>query len=136
MYVDFFLFHKQLHPHPSHINNNTLTLHRFILNTPISNNTKWVISTFINKHQHKIHQHKIHQRYFYWLIGGELMNLIFVHWHFISFIIVINPILSEFGKNPQIVSFLGNHCSLRRADGSLISTAWVILKHRQNKIPI
>jgi len=30
---------------------------------------------------------------------------------------------NEFGKNPQIVSFLGNHCALRRADGSLISTA-------------
>ncbi|XP_013386357.1 intraflagellar transport protein 80 homolog isoform X2 [Lingula anatina] len=29
---------------------------------------------------------------------------------------------SEFGKNPQLLSFLGSHVSLRRADGSLVST--------------
>jgi intraflagellar transport protein 80 len=28
----------------------------------------------------------------------------------------------EFGKNPQIVSFLGKHISIRRADGSIVST--------------
>ncbi|XP_019645032.1 PREDICTED: intraflagellar transport protein 80 homolog [Branchiostoma belcheri] len=29
---------------------------------------------------------------------------------------------TEFGKNPQIVNFLGNHVIIRRADGSLVST--------------
>ncbi|XP_002738919.2 intraflagellar transport protein 80 homolog [Saccoglossus kowalevskii] len=29
---------------------------------------------------------------------------------------------SEFGKNPNLVSFLGNHLTIRRADGSLVST--------------
>ena len=29
---------------------------------------------------------------------------------------------SEFGKNPQIVAFLGNHVIIRRADGALVST--------------
>ncbi|XP_033637607.1 intraflagellar transport protein 80 homolog [Asterias rubens] len=29
---------------------------------------------------------------------------------------------SEFGKNPQIVDFLGNHLTIRRADGALVST--------------
>ena len=29
---------------------------------------------------------------------------------------------SEFGKNPQIVDFLGNHLMIRRADGALVST--------------
>lgn len=30
---------------------------------------------------------------------------------------------SDFGKNPQIISFVGNHISIRRADGSLVSSA-------------
>lgn len=29
---------------------------------------------------------------------------------------------SDFGKNPQIINFLGTHVSVRRADGSLVST--------------
>ncbi|KAG8180211.1 hypothetical protein JTE90_016488 [Oedothorax gibbosus] len=30
---------------------------------------------------------------------------------------------SDFGKNPKILSFVGNHVSIRRADGSLVSSA-------------
>jgi intraflagellar transport protein 80 len=30
---------------------------------------------------------------------------------------------TEFGKHPSLVSFVGNHLSIRRADGSLVSTA-------------
>ena len=40
------------------------------------------------------------------------------------------PIFSDFGKNPQIVSFLENHCTMRRADGSLCSTMWVFSSHQ------
>ena len=40
------------------------------------------------------------------------------------------PICSDFGKNPQIVSFLENHCTMRRADGSLCSTMWVFSSHQ------
>ena len=29
---------------------------------------------------------------------------------------------SEFGKNPQIVNFLGNHINMRRSEGSMVST--------------
>lgn len=29
---------------------------------------------------------------------------------------------SEFGKNPQLVNFVGNHLIIRRAEGSLVST--------------
>ncbi|XP_071949361.1 intraflagellar transport protein 80 homolog [Antedon mediterranea] len=32
---------------------------------------------------------------------------------------------SDFGKNPQIVSFVGNHVTIRRADGALVSTGIV-----------
>ena len=35
-------------------------------------------------------------------------------------------VFSDFGKSPQIVSFLENHCTMRRADGSLCSTMWVL----------
>ena len=31
---------------------------------------------------------------------------------------------SEFVKNPQIVQFLGNQCTLRRTDGALITTRY------------
>ena len=31
-------------------------------------------------------------------------------------------IYSEFGKNPQILQFVGNHVMIRRADGSIVST--------------
>lgn len=44
----------------------------------------------------------------------------FSEW-FINLIVLF----SDFGKNPQIVSFLENHCTMRRADGSLCSTMWV-----------
>ncbi|KAL5476125.1 hypothetical protein EMCRGX_G026033 [Ephydatia muelleri] len=30
---------------------------------------------------------------------------------------------NEFAKNPQLLSFTGNHCSLRRSDGALITTS-------------
>lgn len=30
---------------------------------------------------------------------------------------------SEFGKRPTLINFVGNHISIRRADGSLITTA-------------
>ena len=30
---------------------------------------------------------------------------------------------SEFGKRPSLINFVGNHISIRRADGSLITTA-------------
>lgn len=36
---------------------------------------------------------------------------------------VIERDASEFGKNPSIVSFVGNSVSVRRADGSLVTTA-------------
>ena len=32
--------------------------------------------------------------------------------------------LSEFVKNPQIIQFLGNQCTLRRTDGALITTRY------------
>ena len=35
---------------------------------------------------------------------------------------------SDFGKNPNIVNFSDNHCTMRRADGSLSSTMWVQLR--------
>ena len=35
---------------------------------------------------------------------------------------ILFPWRSEFGKNPQIVDFLGNHITIRRADGALVST--------------
>ena len=38
-------------------------------------------------------------------------------------------VFSDFGKSPQIVSFLENHCTMRRADGSLCSTMWVLHIH-------
>ncbi|XP_046852298.1 intraflagellar transport protein 80 homolog [Xenia sp. Carnegie-2017] len=56
---------------------------------------------------------------------------IFTVWCYPEVILVdkdnlINTIItkdsSDFGKNPNIVSFLGNVCSIRRADGSLSST--------------
>ena len=31
---------------------------------------------------------------------------------------------SEFVKNPQIVQFLGNQCTLRRTDGALVTTRY------------
>ena len=30
---------------------------------------------------------------------------------------------SEFGKHPTLINFVGNHLSIRRADGSLVATA-------------
>ena len=30
---------------------------------------------------------------------------------------------SEFGKNPQLLQFVGNHIVIRRAEGSLVSTS-------------
>ncbi|KAH3805337.1 hypothetical protein DPMN_133638 [Dreissena polymorpha] len=30
---------------------------------------------------------------------------------------------SEFGKNPQLLQFVGNHVVIRRAEGSLVSTS-------------
>ncbi|XP_022247668.1 intraflagellar transport protein 80 homolog [Limulus polyphemus] len=53
-------------------------------------------------------------------------------WYFPSVVFVDRNLLSrtinekegsEFGKNPQIVSFSGTHLSIRRADGSLVSTS-------------
>lgn len=55
----------------------------------------------------------------------------FIVWYYPSAVYVDQDILhktllekdsSDFGKNPQIVSFLENHCTMRRADGSLCST--------------
>ena len=36
---------------------------------------------------------------------------------------IIERDASEFGKYPSLVSFVGNHVTVRRADGSLIATA-------------
>lgn len=44
-------------------------------------------------------------------------------------------VFSDFGKSPQIVSFLENHCTMRRADGSLCSTMWVLhIRQKDHKI--
>ena len=36
--------------------------------------------------------------------------------------ILYSSIFSEFGKNPQILQFVGNHVTIRRAEGSIVST--------------
>lgn len=55
----------------------------------------------------------------------------FIVWYYPSAVYVDQSILSktllekdssDFGKNPHIVSFLENHCTMRRADGSPCST--------------
>ena len=43
------------------------------------------------------------------------LNSFILHYKFLMF-------FSEFGKNPQIVNFLGNHINMRRSEGSMVST--------------
>lgn len=36
--------------------------------------------------------------------------------------------ISGYPKHPQVVSFIGNHCTLRRSDGALVRTQWVVVR--------
>lgn len=47
---------------------------------------------------------------------------VFVDQEMLSKTLITKDASLDFGKNPQIISFLGNVCSMRRADGSLCST--------------
>lgn len=55
----------------------------------------------------------------------------FTVWYYPTAVLVDQDILprtllekdsSDFGKNPQIINFIDNHCTMRRADGSLCNT--------------
>ena len=48
---------------------------------------------------------------------------IFFILHFSSGRTIIERDATEFSKHPTLVSFIGNHVSVRRADGSLITTS-------------
>lgn len=57
----------------------------------------------------------------------HVLNYLTLFWSAVCLVLgLLFSVFSDFGKSPQIVSFLENHCTMRRADGSLCSTMWVL----------
>ena len=68
------------------------------------------------------------------VLPGAQTHLVHAPWvqthpPILSITIVLFVIYSGFTKNPQIIAFNGNNCTLRRADGAVIMTRYYITSY-------